>query len=203
MMIPKGSTLNSEGTKFEQHKYPTFKDKKNCIKLKRNLYGTKQASKNCYNYLTEGLEKENFQPSSVDPCLWLRHDCMVCLYVDDCVIFADNQTTIDSFIKNMRARDYLLQDEGDIENFLGVNINKTDDDRLEMLQTGLIDDIIKDLGLDNPKCKHEKYTIPAREVFYDDLHLPEFKENWKYRSLIGKLNFLALNSIPDIAFFVH
>ena len=32
---------------------------------------------------------------------------------------------------------------------------------------------------------------------------PKFNEEWSYCSVIGKLNFLALNSRPDIAFAVH
>ena len=36
-----------------------------------------------------------------------------------------------------------------------------------------------------------------------DLLKHAFIEVWNYRSLIGKLHFLALNSRPDIAFAVH
>ena len=40
MKIPQGWTLNDDKTKLKQNSDPTFKDDKNCIKLKRNLYGT-------------------------------------------------------------------------------------------------------------------------------------------------------------------
>ena len=103
----------------------------------------------------------------------------------------------------MRKIYFLLQDEGDIENFLGVNITKKDDGRMEMKQTGLINDILDDLGLNHPSAKYDKKKVPATTVLQEDEHEPDFSEDWNYRSLIGKLNFLALNSRPDIAFAVH
>ena len=125
---------------------------------------------------------------------------MICLYVDDFVVFANDSSNIPSFIANMKRRGYLLQDEGNIENFLGVNITETSDGKYEMKQTGLIKDVLQELGLDHPQTKYDKYTTPAIEVLHADLDKPEFAEEWNYRTLIGKLNFLALNSRPDIAF---
>ena len=123
MRIPEGWRVDpSTGRLAQVQGDPKFKDKSNCIKLKKNLYGICQASKNFYDYLSDGLIAEGFVPSLVDPCLWLRDDCMICQYVDDCILFANDGSTIDSFITSMRGRGYLLKDEGDIENFLGVNI---------------------------------------------------------------------------------
>ena len=41
------------------------------------------------------------------------------------------------------------------------------------------------------------------EVLHPHLDKPEFNEEWSYRSVIGKVNFLAMNSRPDVAFAVH
>ena len=128
---------------------------------------------------------------------------MICLYVDDCIIHANNDSIITDFILKMREKQYLLQDEGKIEDFLGVHIDTTVNGQFEMTQTGLIKEIIHDLNLDHESCKYDLFTVPAKNTLQADLHLPEFCEDWKYRSVIGKLNFLALNSRPDIAFPVH
>jgi len=72
-----------------------------------------------------------------------------------------------------------------------------------MTQTGLIDDIIHDLGLNTPLTKYEKHNTPATEVLQSDSDKPAFNEQWSYRSIIGKLNFLAQNTRPDISFAVH
>ena len=103
----------------------------------------------------------------------------------------------------MKARGYLLQDEGDIKNFLGVNITNIGNGKFELKQTGLIKEIIHELGLDHHQTKFDRHVVPATEVFHADLDRPKFEEAWHYRSIIGKLNFLVLNSRPDIAFAVH
>lgn len=103
----------------------------------------------------------------------------------------------------MKVKGYLLQDEGDIENFLGVNITAREDGKYEMLQSGLINDITEDLGLNRSSTKFERHKVPATEVLHPDLDKPEFNKEWSYRSVIGKLNFLAMNSRPDVAFAVH
>ena len=203
MRLQQGWTLNDETNKLEQQKDPKFKDNLNCIKLRRNLFGCKQASKNWYDHITDGLTKEGFTPSLVDPCLWLRNDCMVYLYVDDNVIARRDQSIIDEFISNMQKQGYLLEDKGNIENYLGVNITTTNDGNYEMKQTGLICDIIHDLNLDHPSAKYEFHKVPAIEVLQADLDEPAFCKEWNYRLVIGKSNFLALNTRPDIAFAVH
>jgi hypothetical protein len=203
MRIPEGWQYDHATGKLKQCSDPKHKDKSHCIKLKRNLYGVRQASKNFFEHISDGLIKEGFTPSIIDPCLWLRKDCMICLYVDDCIIYANNTSIIDSFITNMRTQGYLLQDEGDVENFLGVNIKETKTGNFEMTQTGLINDILKDLSLHLPNCKYMAHDTPATAILHADEHEPPFKEDWNYRSLIGKLNFLALNSRPDICFAVH
>jgi hypothetical protein len=186
---------------------PTFRDSGYCIKLQRNLYGCKQASRNWYIHLTNGLKRRGFQPSTIDPCLYIKDDCLICLYTDDCCIFAHDDAIIDKLIQDLRDDSFLLKDEGDIEDFLGIHIERTVDDdggiEISMTQTGLIDSIIEDLGLNTTETKHDKHDTPANEILQPDLDQPAFAETWIYRSVIGKLNFLAMNTRPDIAYAVH
>jgi hypothetical protein len=72
-----------------------------------------------------------------------------------------------------------------------------------MTQTGLNASIIEDLGLDASSSKHKKHDTPAIETLQPHLDTPAFTEIWNYRSVIGKLNFFAQNTRPDIAFAVH
>ena len=87
----------------------TYKDHTYCIKLKRNLYGCKQASCNWFLYLAEGLNKHGFIPSKSNPCLFLRHDAIICLYTDDCCIFAKDPPTIDALIQDLSS-EFLLKE---------------------------------------------------------------------------------------------
>jgi hypothetical protein len=70
-----------------------------------------------------------------------------------------------------------------------------------MTQTGLIDQILEDVGLVGDKVIQKK--TPAKEVLHPHESAAPFDAPWKYRSVIGKLNFLAQNTRPDISMAVH
>ena len=50
------------------------------MKLKKNLYGLKQASYNWSELLKAGLIQLGFKPSQVDPCLYIKDEilCGIC-----------------------------------------------------------------------------------------------------------------------------
>ncbi len=206
IQIPQGWKLDSTTGKLVRvEEDPAYRDSSNMIRLRRNLYGCKQASRNLYLHLTAGLTSRGFTQSTVDPCLYIRHDCIIILYTDDCCVFAHDSSVIKAVIADL-AQDFVLKDEGEIEDFLGIHVTKTvgtdDTTRIEMTQTGLINSILQDVGLhdNDPKTKR----TPAADILHpsDTLNLP-FDAHWNYRSVIGKLNFLAQNTRPDIAFAVH
>ncbi len=83
-------------------------------------------------HLTKGLLKLGFRQSAIDKCLFLRNYCILVVYVDDCLIFAQHDDTINALIKALSA-DFLLQDEGDVNTFLGVQIHKMNPPKLSLL----------------------------------------------------------------------
>ena len=141
----------------------------------------------------------------------LSKDCIIALYTDDCLIFSDNDKTIDDLCESL-SEDFLLKDEGDIEDFLGIRITKsvsTADGSVTftMTQPGLIDQILEDVGLinkdsDGASPPHGKFT-PANGHVHPNPDAMPFSAQWNYRSIIGKLNFLAQNTRPDISYAVH
>ena len=182
------------------------------IKLKKNLYGTKTAARNWFQKLSKGLIDRGFRASKIDPCLFMRNDCILVLYTDDCLVFAPDQTIIDGVISDLKSDGFLLKDEGDVSAFLGVDIVRKSGPtgEIKMTQTGLIQQIVEDLGLipsAESKRTHQspptlKFT-PASQILHPDPDGQGRRESWNYRSLIGKLSFLAQMTRPDIAFAVH
>lgn len=66
-----------------------------------------------------------------------------------------------------------------------------------MSQPGLIDSVLQDLNL-----RHDSKTkdTPSVEILYPDRDGVPRQEFWNYHSIIGKLNYIAQNTRPDISF---
>jgi hypothetical protein len=199
MRLPQGWHISSEGN-LEPRSDPKYNDHTHFIQLKRNLYGCKQAARNWFQHLNQGILAEGFTQSKNDPCLYLRHDCILVIYTDDCLIFARDDSTIDSIIKNL-SNTFLLEDQGNMHDYLGIRITTDPSSKtISMTQTGLIESIIKDVGFDNDS---NTKTTPSDSILYNDPTAMPRVDTWNYRSVIGKLNFLAQNTRPDISFAVH
>jgi len=138
----------------------------------------------------------------IDPCLFFRHDCILVVYTDDCLIFGPNATQVDNIITSLKST-FLLKDEGEIRDFLGIRVNRNlDNGTISLTQPGLIDSVLTDLGLLTDEHVHGKYT-PSSAILHQDTDGAPRHDNWNYRSVIGKLNFIAANTRPDISFAVH
>jgi hypothetical protein len=181
------------------HMDPKYNDTRHYICLKKKLYRIKQAAHNWFRHLRDGLFKRGFWQSQVDCCLFLRHDRIILVYVDGCLLFAPRVSTIDIVIKNL-STEYMLQDKGDVSAYLGVQVVKDKATKtITLTQPGLIARVIKDVGF-NP-CSKGKDT-PADTIQYADADGPPRRDTWNYRSVLGKLNYIANNTRPDISMVV-
>jgi hypothetical protein len=102
---------------------------------------------------------------------------------------------------------FVLTDEGDIDKFLGIEINHLDDKRFEMSQPFLIERICTLLGLyDNDwgTVTNPKATPVGKPILLGkDKEGTPRKLQWKYRTAVGMLSYLQGNSRPEISMAVH
>ncbi len=106
------------------------------MRLNKSLYGLKQAGYNWFAKLSNGLEDCGFVPSSVDPCVFFSKDCIILTYVVDCIVVAKSMNCIDELITSLHGgnENFVLQDEGSIDKYLGVNIRQIGKDSFELSQ---------------------------------------------------------------------
>ena len=90
------------------------------LKLKRYLYGLRQAPRYFFKHLKERLEKHDLVQSVHDPCLFLSKDLIVIVYVDDFLVYSRSQHHIDHFVTCMKEEDLWLRQEGTAEGYPGV-----------------------------------------------------------------------------------
>jgi len=198
------------GTEFEGVSRATH-----VLRLKKNLYGLKQAGLNWFNHLKQGLEDRGFQQSEVDPCVFLRKDAILIAYVDDCIIMSQKRETIKKIIKSLQdGKDpdnpqvtykakYVLTDDGEIKNYLGVQVLRNRDGSIELKQKFLIERIIDAVGLDKSLIGSAKPVPAIKPLLSKDLDGPPRKCDWNYRSVVGMCGYLQSSTRPDISMAVH
>jgi hypothetical protein len=179
--------------------------KNRVLRLLRNLYGQKQGPRVWNQYLEKGLRKIGFRRSQVCPCLFFRGNVALIIYVDDCILFSPSSSSIDQAINDLRKAEenYTLEDQGEVHEFLGIQKTVTKNGAICLSQPQLIDSILKDLQLQS-NSKPRTTPAPSSIILHkDEEGEPMNSEEFHYRRVVGKLNFLGKSTRPDIAYSVH
>jgi histone deacetylase 1/2 len=176
--------------------------KTHVLKLKKNLYGQKQAGRVWNKHLTKGLTKIGFKPSKIDECIWYRDKTLFLFYVDDGIFVSPKASDIDTAIADLQAAKYNLEDQGKITDYLGINFEYLEGGRIKLSQPLLIEQIINDVRV--PRTAKTR-TTPAlsSRILQRWQAAPAFDNRFNYRSVVGKLNFLEKGTRPDIAYATH
>jgi hypothetical protein len=147
-------------------RFPTgfeHKNEKWALNLKRNIYGLVQASRNCFLKLSAIYERLIVKQSKTGPCIFLRKDMIIVLYIGDCLLYARYTKYIDSFMKTLCDEYKLtLNDPDPIDDFLGIHSSHQDNGELHMIQTELIDTVAESAHI--PKDRFKNTTTPATEI---------------------------------------
>ena len=128
------------------------------MKLNKPLYHLKQAITNWFEKLKAGLNCRYFEQLQVNPCLFLRKDAIVLVFVDDCIILSKDSQTIEDLVISLKTgpANFLLTDEGDIENYLGVEIRPIKGDTFEFCQPYIIKKVLDLLDLPHSVKGHSR-----------------------------------------------
>ena len=105
-----------------------------CLRLKRSVYGIAQAPRLWHKYLFTALKSLGFIQNPIDPCLLMRSDCIIVVYVDDCGCAVKNKTVADKLISDLRQKGFALTIEGSFIKFLGIKFEKFGRTNIRMTQ---------------------------------------------------------------------
>lgn len=139
--------------------HPEEKSGKVC-RLKRSLYGLKQASRQWNLELTKFLLNENFEQSKRDYSLFFRKQdgkhVIILIYVDDLLITGDDQAAI-NILKQKLDNAFTCKDLGEIRFFLGIEVSRNEKGTM-LNQRKFVLDIIQQAGMTD--CKPCKFPFP-------------------------------------------
>ncbi|XP_056692274.1 uncharacterized mitochondrial protein AtMg00810-like [Spinacia oleracea] len=170
-------------------------------KLRKSLYGLKQASRQWFAKLHTELLKQGFAQSKNDYSLFIKktehHITLAAVYVDDILLTGNHLPTIDALKAHLHAV-FSIKDLGVMNYFLGIEVGYLSNG-VVLTQKKFTKSLLVDSGFDLHKFAAAPLPINTKLLSDDgDLYAnPEL-----YRCLVGKLNFLT-HTRPDLCFAVQ
>ncbi|CAH9142457.1 unnamed protein product [Cuscuta epithymum] len=170
-------------------------------RLKKSLYGLRQAPRCWFAKLTASLKQYGFRQSYSDYSLFTMHQgsaqLYVLIYVDDLIIEGNDCGAISRF-KSYLHKCFHMKDLGILKYFLGIEVARSTDG-LFLCQRKYTLDIISEAGLLGAKPvafpieQNHGLALSQSALLAD----PE-----SYRRLVGRLIYLSFTR-PDLAYVVH
>ncbi|RVW13644.1 Retrovirus-related Pol polyprotein from transposon TNT 1-94 [Vitis vinifera] len=178
-------------------------------RLKRSIYGLKQASRQWYKKFDHVITSFGFKENTVDQCIYLKFSgskfIILVLYVDD-ILLASSDVELLHETKRFLSSKFDMKDLGDASFVLGIQIYR---DRprgiLGLSQKAYINKVLSRFGMSNcapgdtPVAKGDKFSLhqcPKNELEKKDM------ERFLYASAIGSLMYAQVCTRSNIAYIV-
>ncbi|GJU14485.1 retrotransposon protein, putative, ty1-copia subclass [Tanacetum coccineum] len=187
---------------FVNPKYPNH-----VCKLKRSIYGLKQASRQWNKRFDDEIKKFGFTQNPDEPCVYLKasgsYVAILILYVDDILLMGNNIPMLQD-VKSYLGRSFSMKDLGEAAYILGIKIYRDRSKRLiGLCQSAYIEKILKRFYMENSK----RGTIPMQEKLKlsksqgaSTLAEKQRMQNIPYASAVGSIMYAVRCTRPDVAF---
>ena len=170
-------------------------------KLVKSLYGLKQAPKQWHQKFDEVVLSNGYLLNQADKCVYSKFDesgkgVIICLYVDDMLIFGTDQDHVDKTKEFLSSR-FSMKDMGEADVILGIRI-KHESNGISISQSHYIEKVLKKFNyfdctpVSTPMDTSEK-LMPNNGHAVSQL---------EYSRVIGCLMYAMTCTRPDIAFAV-
>ena len=195
---------------MDQPKGFALKGKENLVcKLKRSIYGLKQASRQWYIKFHNTIISFGFKENTVDKCIYLKVSgskfIILILYVDD-ILLASSDLGLLHETKKFLTKNFEMKDMGEAAYVIGIEIFQDRSQRLLGLsQKAYINKVLERFRMENcsagesPIQKGDRFNLmqcPNNELERKQM------EAIPYASAVGSLMYAQTCTRPDISFVV-
>ncbi|KAG7564376.1 Ribonuclease H-like superfamily [Arabidopsis suecica] len=175
-------------------------------KLKKSIYGLKQASRQWYLKFDEIITKFGFKENIVDPCIYLKISgskfIFLVLYVDD-ILLASSDLGLLHETKSYLSKNFEMKDMREASYVIGIEIFR---DRslgiLGLSQKAYIDKVLERYGMMTCSSSivpmHKGDTLNLKQCPQNEMERNEMQK-YPYASLVGSLMYAQVCTRPDIS----
>jgi hypothetical protein len=167
-------------------------------RLQKSLCGLKQAPKQWHEKFDRTMTLAGFVVNEADTCVYYRfggvEGVVLCLYVDDILIFGTNISVIND-VKSFMSQHFDMKDLGEADVILNIKLIK-DESGITLEQSHYVENILSHFGYSD--CK------PSPTPYDPSLKLRKNRgkgiDQLRYSQIISSLMYLVGATRPDISF---
>jgi len=182
-------------------------------RLKKPLYGVKQAGWQWKAKLDDIMRPLGFEKSQADDCLYILREkgeivMLVLMYVDDMAVTGKSIEKVQGF-KTALSHEFEISDLGELKYILGIQIMRNREVRtISMNQTAYIHQILARFGMS--ECapistpltvKHNLSTSQSPKTEEEVTKYLEYSNDLHYLEIVGALLY-ATQTCPDIQYAI-
>ncbi|KAH9767601.1 hypothetical protein KPL71_011332 [Citrus sinensis] len=175
-------------------------NEKNVCKLVKSLYGLKESPKQWHEKFYSVILSHGFKHNNADKCIYFKFtndfDVIICLYVDDLLIFGTNMQGVDDTKKYLTSQ-FKMKDLGKVDTILGVKVNKHSGG-YSLCQSHYIEKVLLKFNYLKFKEANTPYDSSIKLLENSGRVVAQLE----YASVIGSLMYVMHCTRPDIAFAV-
>nr|GEW29296.1 DUF21 domain-containing protein At2g14520-like [Tanacetum cinerariifolium] len=198
--------INAEEHEFEDLGFVNPKYPNRVCKLKRSIYGLKQASRQWNKRFDDEIKKFGFTQNRDEPCVYLKASgsnvTFLILYVDDILIMGNNIPMLQD-VKSYLGRCFAMKDLGEVAYILGIKIYRNRSGRLiGLCQSAYIKKILKRYHMENSKRRsipmQDKLRLSKSQGASTPAELKRM-QNVPYASVVGSIMYAVRCTRLDVA----
>jgi hypothetical protein len=175
-------------------------------KLKKSLYGLKQAGRT-WNHKIDGLLRQSgFTALDADNCVYKREHkfsvIIISLYVDDLLLFTNDMPALADF-KQQLARHFSMTDLGEAKFILGIEIIRDRSQRtIALSQSAYARDVLRTYRMNECKPSPTPVQPGVKLVAPVTGFEAALSDVRRYQATVGALMWAAICTRPDMSYAV-